>query len=456
MRLASCGVPGGAVEEAGWPGGCAPARARQLSSPRVPEISRRLILVQPSKLATGLVAAHLVNHDSRTTAAPRRRRRASAAAGVARCPRLPRCGCSPAPGGERGRSRRRRRRRAAGPALQAILDRAVRAPETTFPGVALYVRRTRAHELVGRRGQLGDRPRQSDATQRPLPCRQHHQAVGRRRDLAARRGGPVRPGRPAARRAASGRDRALRGAQIASPCACCSTTRAGSGEYNHAAFKREVLADPRRQWAASELLDRAAALWLRSGAPGERFAYSNANYNLLGLILEHATGKPWRAVIRERVIERLNLLQDLAARARRCPPPDGTSRTAMSLSTASSTTSPTSTPQWPAPPEATRCWTSNHDLSRFLRALLAGRLFQHPHTVNELRTFVPAVEPTGKMGYGLGLERYGLPGRCRDDRPHGHDGRLPGPHVPPARTAHRPRHGHQRARRSHTRAPARP
>ena len=80
----------------------------------------------------------------------------------------------------------------------------------------------------------------------------------------------------------------------------------GIGEYNDAAFKREVLADPRRQWAVSELLDRAAAL-PRAGAPGERFAYSNANYNLLGLILEQATGKPWRAVIRERVIERLSL-----------------------------------------------------------------------------------------------------------------------------------------------------
>ena len=35
----------------------------------------------------------------------------------------------------------REARRPVGPRLQAILDRAVRAPETTFPGVALYVRR---------------------------------------------------------------------------------------------------------------------------------------------------------------------------------------------------------------------------------------------------------------------------------------------------------------------------
>ena len=94
--------------------------------------------MQPYKLATGLVAAHLVNHDSRTTAAPRRRRRASAAAGVA-VSALATMWVLAAPGASAD-AKTPAATRAAGPALQAILDRAVRAPETTFPGVALYVR----------------------------------------------------------------------------------------------------------------------------------------------------------------------------------------------------------------------------------------------------------------------------------------------------------------------------
>ena len=54
--------------------------------------------------------------------------------------------------------------------------------------------------------------------------------------------------------------------------------------------------------------------------------------------------------------------------------------------------------------------TTTEDLSRFLRALLAGRLFQHRETLAEMRTFVAAATTTGCTGYGLGLERYVLPG----------------------------------------------
>jgi D-alanyl-D-alanine carboxypeptidase len=54
--------------------------------------------------------------------------------------------------------------------------------------------------------------------------------------------------------------------------------------------------------------------------------------------------------------------------------------------------------------------TSTADLSRFLRALFAGRLFQHRETLREMRTFMAAADEHGLAGYGLGLERYVLPG----------------------------------------------
>jgi D-alanyl-D-alanine carboxypeptidase len=65
----------------------------------------------------------------------------------------------------------------------------------------------------------------------------------------------------------------------------------GIGEYSDARHEREVYANPRRQWTVSEFLDRAAAQ-PRFAAPGQRHGYSNTNYNLLGLVLEQATGKP--------------------------------------------------------------------------------------------------------------------------------------------------------------------
>jgi len=54
--------------------------------------------------------------------------------------------------------------------------------------------------------------------------------------------------------------------------------------------------------------------------------------------------------------------------------------------------------------------TTTGDLSRFVRALLAGRLFQRPETLAAMRTFVPTPNDHGRVGYGLGLERYVLPG----------------------------------------------
>ena len=54
--------------------------------------------------------------------------------------------------------------------------------------------------------------------------------------------------------------------------------------------------------------------------------------------------------------------------------------------------------------------TTTEDLARFVDALLAGELFEQPETLEEMLTFVPADDVPGKVGYGLGLERYELPG----------------------------------------------
>ena len=41
--------------------------------------------------------------------------------------------------------------------------------------------------------------------------------------------------------------------------------------------------------------------------PGSRFAYSNSNYYLLGVLIEHATGQPYAEVLRERLLTPLGL-----------------------------------------------------------------------------------------------------------------------------------------------------
>jgi D-alanyl-D-alanine carboxypeptidase len=182
----------------------------------------------------------------------------------------------------------------------------------------------------------------------------------------------------------------------------------GIGEWNGARVEREVLRDHRRRWTVGEILDRAAAI-PRTSAPGERHAYSNTNYNLLGLVLEQATGKPWRAVVRERVIDRLHLARTSLPEPGAVPTgrdiPHGYQLVRGRLYDVTDVDS-----SMAGASGGNALLTTTADLSRFMHALLAGELFQRPETLEQMRTFVPSSDHPGLVGYGLGLERYVLPG----------------------------------------------
>ena len=181
----------------------------------------------------------------------------------------------------------------------------------------------------------------------------------------------------------------------------------GIPEYVDEKFYRKVIADPERIWKVEEFLDLAAAQ-PRPFAPGERYAYSNTDYNLLGLVIERATGKPWRTVVRERVLDRLGLKHtSLPAPGRVSIGSDaahGYELVNGKLRDVSDVD-----PRWSARP-ADSLVTTTEDLARFLDALLAGKLFARPATLKEMLTFVQATDVPGKIGYGLGIERYQFPG----------------------------------------------
>jgi D-alanyl-D-alanine carboxypeptidase len=294
-----------------------------------------------------------------------------------------------------------------GPQLQAVLDRAVRNPDTTYPGVALHVHRPghaswsgaagRASIDPDRRLRPGDRFRAGSITKSFVAAATLRLVEQGKLELDARLPA-VLPARTIAR----------------FPEADRITVRmllnhtSGLDDYSSDAFKREILADPRRRWAVSELLDRAAAL-PRTGAPGERFSYSNTNYNLLGLVLEQATGKSWRAVVRERVIKPLRLRRTSLPEPGDAPAGrdiahgyelvDGRLHDMTEIDSSMAGAA-----------GGNSMLTTNQDLSRFLRSVLAGRFFERPSTLAAMRTFVAGDQSDGRVGYGLGLERYVLPG----------------------------------------------
>jgi len=147
----------------------------------------------------------------------------------------------------------------------------------------------------------------------------------------------------------------------------------------------------------------------RTGAPGERFSYANTNYNLLGQILEHETGKPWRTVVRERVVEPLHLAHTSLPEPGRVPRGRDIAHGYQVMNgRVVDLTDIDSSMAGAAGGHG--LLTTTQDLSRFLRGLLAGKLFQRPQTLAQMRRFVTTPNEHGRVGYGLGLEHYVLPG----------------------------------------------
>lgn len=71
-------------------------------------------------------------------------------------------------------------------------------------------------------------------------------------------------------------------------------------------FQAAIVADPKRQWQAREILNYALAKPAYS-TPGEKFRYSNTNTVLLGEIIQEVSGQPYQQFIAERLIKSMEL-----------------------------------------------------------------------------------------------------------------------------------------------------
>lgn len=83
--------------------------------------------------------------------------------------------------------------------------------------------------------------------------------------------------------------------------------RSGIDDYlDTEAFWETVSSDPAHRWTAAEALTYAYDLDPLF-APGEDYAYSNTNYLLMQLVIEKASGRPLHQLLRERILDPLNL-----------------------------------------------------------------------------------------------------------------------------------------------------
>ncbi|MEJ2290388.1 MAG: serine hydrolase [Deinococcales bacterium] len=179
--------------------------------------------------------------------------------------------------------------------------------------------------------------------------------------------------------------------------------------------------DPGRIWNVDEFLDLAAAK-TPPFEPGHGWAYANTDYNLLGLIIERATGTSWREQVRQRIVEPLGLastsLPEPGATAIVAPVMHGYGMVDGQLVDLTA-----SDPSMAGAAGGSALVTTTTDLITFLDALRTAELFQDASTLTAMTTFVDARNPGGQTGYGLGLERYVFPGGFEAI---GHSGSSPG------------------------------
>ena len=179
--------------------------------------------------------------------------------------------------------------------------------------------------------------------------------------------------------------------------------RSGLADWSTPATDVAAARDPAKVWKVSESLDLAAAK-KPLFAPGTRYAYSNTEYTLLGVVIEHATGRSWRQEVTDRVIRPLGLeataLPAPGNRSWAGPYAHGYMEVNGRVLDVSSVD-----PSMAGAAGGHALVTTGRDLVRFLDALLAGRVFRRPDTLRQMLTFAPAPDVGGQVGYGLGIER---------------------------------------------------
>ncbi|HEV7752240.1 MAG TPA: serine hydrolase domain-containing protein [Baekduia sp.] len=183
--------------------------------------------------------------------------------------------------------------------------------------------------------------------------------------------------------------------------------RSGIPEWDLPEQDEYAARHPAHVWTIAEILDLAAAK-PPVFAPGTAYSYSNTEYNLLGLVIDRATGGSWRHEITRRVVRPLRLTHtslpapgDLSikgAHAHGYFELDGRTVDLTRLD-----------PSIAGAAGGSGLVTTVQDLARFWDALLKGRLFRRRDTLKEMLTFGPT-PGTVTSGYGLGVEQYALPG----------------------------------------------
>lgn len=163
-----------------------------------------------------------------------------------------------------------------------------------------------------------------------------------------------------------------------------------------------------RRLEVHEMLALSYAQTQESPTAGRSFAYASANYLLLGLAIEHATGDSWEAALRTRIAER----HQIGVHGGDGPPPiPGYDKARVDL---------TDHPHGPNSRASGGAISTAKDLALFADALVHGRILDEPHTQAMLSKTTLSTGRVEDHGFGVRV------GDSRDGPYSGSRGHLPG------------------------------
>jgi D-alanyl-D-alanine carboxypeptidase len=178
----------------------------------------------------------------------------------------------------------------------------------------------------------------------------------------------------------------------------------GLPDYLDYVTPQDILKDPLAHHDLREMVDVALA-HQRVFKPGHRWEYSNTNYLVAGLLIESVTGHPYGDEIQRRIIEPLGLhatsvpgdTPTISGPHPRGYVRPGEGAPLMDVTELNATVGG----------PGGGMISSGADLSRFMEALLSGRLLA-PAQLREMMRTRPTGNADGRA-YGLGLESRPLP-----------------------------------------------
>ncbi|MFI6321978.1 serine hydrolase domain-containing protein [Nonomuraea sp. NPDC050556] len=160
-----------------------------------------------------------------------------------------------------------------------------------------------------------------------------------------------------------------------------------------------VVKHPHKTWKPVELVEWAIAHGKPYGRPGAVYHYSDTGYTLLGMVMEAASGKPLHRLYRTLLLNPLGMRDTYLEWWER-------SRGAVAHSYLGDVDLHGFNPTFDTFGGGGLVSTAA-DLTRFVRALFEGKVFDRPETLEAMMTVTPQSRKAGEP-YGMGVEALSI------------------------------------------------